>query len=217
MAFLSSMAIILVSLNRLFQREDGLSEILLSLLMGIIILAVVCLPTKIVYKCSWNSFGLRLPTCRLIIWSGLSIMSVFLFLVFVMVYSLAVSAVGWTFLLPPDVASVIVLPKGYLAVATFCMIGVWTPFTEEILFRGFIFSGLRTRFGPHTSVIITSLMFSGMHAHIGVLIPTFVMSLFLTYLYRATNSIWPCILAHSVNNCLTLAITFIPVWTSIGS
>ena len=216
MAFLS-IAIILVFLIGFFQREDGLSEILFSFLSGMAILGVVCLPTKLLYKCSWVTFGVRFPTTPFIVWSGLSVMSVFLFLVFVMVYSLGVSALGLTLLLPPDVASVIALPKGYLAVATFCMIGIWTPFTEELLFRGFIFSGLRNRFGLHLSVIITSLIFSGMHAHIGVLIPTFVMSIFLTYLYRATKSIWPCILAHSINNCLTLMIAFIPVWTSIAS
>ena len=116
-----------------------------------------------------------------------------------------------------EVSRASIVPHGNIAIATFCMIGLWTPFTEELLFRGFIFSGLRSRLGLHLSVIITSLLFSGMHAHVGVLIPTFAMSILLTYLYRLSNSIWPCVLAHSINNCLTLAITFIPVWTSIAA
>ena len=217
MLFLSSMAIVLLSLSRLFQRDDGFSEVLLSLLMGLIIIGIVCFPTKIIYRCSWEDFGIRLPNSPVIIWSALSVITVLLFLGFVVGYAQIVSLLGGTILLPPDVSDIIAVPHGNIAIATFCMIGLWTPFTEELLFRGFIFSGLRSRLGLHLSVIITSLLFSGMHAHVGVLIPTFAMSILLTYLYRLSDSIWPCVLAHSINNCLTLAITFLPVWTSIAA
>ncbi|MEC9307892.1 MAG: CPBP family intramembrane glutamic endopeptidase [Chloroflexota bacterium] len=112
---------------------------------------------------------------------------------------------GWSILSPPEIPGTIFL-KGHLVILTFIAIGVWTPITEEILFRGFIYAGLRNRWGQMQAAVFSSLLFSLAHAQLGVLLPTFVMGMALTFLYIRTKSIWPCILAHTLNNAVTLGV-----------
>ncbi|MEA1959525.1 MAG: type II CAAX endopeptidase family protein [Chloroflexota bacterium] len=90
------------------------------------------------------------------------------------------------------------------------MIGVFAvvvaPLAEETFFRGFIFQGLRKRFGYGWGVFISALLFSLAHLQPGALVPIFFLGLMLAWLYAKTKSIWPCIFAHFVYN--SLALTF---------
>lgn len=85
------------------------------------------------------------------------------------------------------------------------------PLVEEIVMRGFLFGGLRTKFSFWPSTIVTSLLFAAAHLPGGVggllwvgAIDTFVLSVVLCHLRERTGSLWPCILVHAMKNSLAL-------------
>jgi membrane protease YdiL (CAAX protease family) len=91
---------------------------------------------------------------------------------------------------------------------TFCSLVVLPPLVEETLFRGFVFTGLRTRLHPVMAAIVTSVVFASLHLEIGngtplvwvAAIDTFTLSLVLCYLRHKTDSLWPGILLHGLKN-----------------
>jgi membrane protease YdiL (CAAX protease family) len=80
---------------------------------------------------------------------------------------------------------------------------------EEITFRGLIHQGIRTTFGPQAAVVITGVLFAVIHLSPWNFLALIFMGLFLGLLREKTGSIWPGVVAHTVNN--TLALTLITV------
>jgi uncharacterized protein len=74
------------------------------------------------------------------------------------------------------------------------------PFCEEVFFRGFVFPGLRHGMSLGWAIIISSLLFGIAHADPGSFPVLFVIGLALAFLRWRTESIWPCIVLHMLNN-----------------
>ncbi len=104
-----------------------------------------------------------------------------------------------------------------LFVGAALVVCVGAPIAEEIFFRGYFFTALRTSMGIATASVITGLIFGAIH------IPNFLgdaatnelvagvvaLSLFggaLCLLYVRTGSLYPCIGAHAINNCLAFSV-----------
>ena len=123
------------------------------------------------------------------------------------VYGALISLIDADILSPPDISPDIVFP-GLAAVFTFQALTVVTPVTEEVFFRGFVFSGLVPRLGVGWAMVASSVVFSLPHlfAGVGVLIPIFVTGMLLAWLYQRTGSLWPSIVAHAGQNALALAL-----------
>jgi membrane protease YdiL (CAAX protease family) len=82
---------------------------------------------------------------------------------------------------------------------------VVAPIGEEFLFRGFIFTSLRNWKGTWPAAIITGVLFGGVHygsAPALDLVPLMGLGFGLCLLYRITGSLYPCIMAHSLNNSI---------------
>jgi membrane protease YdiL (CAAX protease family) len=94
---------------------------------------------------------------------------------------------------------------------------VAAPIAEEVFFRGYFFTALRTSMGIAVATVITGLIFGAIH------IPNFLgdaatneliagvvaLSVFggaLCLLYVRTGSLYPCIGAHAINNCLAFSV-----------
>jgi uncharacterized protein len=91
---------------------------------------------------------------------------------------------------------------------------VIAPIGEEFLFRGFIFTALRRWRGTLPAAIITGLAFGAVHlgsTPVVYLVPLAVLGFGLCLLYRRTGSLYPCIVAHSLNN--SLAFGSLEGWT----
>jgi membrane protease YdiL (CAAX protease family) len=97
----------------------------------------------------------------------------------------------------------------------FIALVIFPPFGEEILFRGYLFSGLRkvARFWP--ALLITSLLFAAPHhleADSGLLwsgaLDTFVLSVVLCFLREKTGALYAGILIHMLNNLVAFGIHF---------
>jgi membrane protease YdiL (CAAX protease family) len=83
-----------------------------------------------------------------------------------------------------------------------CMVA---PICEEFLFRGFVFTALSNWRGPWPAAVLTGLIFGGVHAGSAPavdLVPLAGFGFGLCLLYRYSGSLYPCIVAHSLNNSI---------------
>ncbi|MFN8427356.1 MAG: type II CAAX endopeptidase family protein [Anaerolineales bacterium] len=88
------------------------------------------------------------------------------------------------------------------------------PLVEEIFFRGFLFQGFRQRYGWIAALLLSSGIFAAAHLDPVSFIPTFVLGAVLGYVYHRSNSLWPSIILHFLNNgfamCAMLAAIRFP-------
>lgn len=102
-------------------------------------------------------------------------------------------------------------------ILTFLSLVVMPPIVEETVFRGFVFSGLRTKLKPVFAALITSLLFATAHLQLGsgqaplwvAAIDTFTLSLVLCYLRFKTDSLWPGIMLHALKNGIAFVSLFL--------
>jgi membrane protease YdiL (CAAX protease family) len=80
---------------------------------------------------------------------------------------------------------------------------VWTPFIEEIAFRGVLYGTLRRRLPIWASTLLTALAFAAAHGYGTVgFASVFVSGVLWTLAYERTRSLLPGMLAHSLNNLM---------------
>ncbi|MFA6262281.1 MAG: CPBP family intramembrane glutamic endopeptidase [Bacteroidia bacterium] len=76
---------------------------------------------------------------------------------------------------------------------------------EEFLFRGTFMRFLIFCFKKeHIAVILSAFVFSMMHGEFYGFVPRFVLGIFLGYITVYSNSIWPAVAMHFLNNSLAL-------------
>ena len=90
---------------------------------------------------------------------------------------------------------------------------VLAPITEEIFFRGFLYTGLsRSRLGAVGAILITSLCWAALHIQYDAFIiaTIFVYGLTLGIVRAKTRSVLPTILIHmAINLISTIQVTFL--------
>ena len=76
------------------------------------------------------------------------------------------------------------------------------PFAEEVAFRGYLLSALRTHLPPLAAIAASSVLFAGIHLDPVRFPAVLFLGLFLGWLAWRSGSIWPAVAAHAVNNGL---------------
>lgn len=100
---------------------------------------------------------------------------------------------------------------------TFISLVILPPITEELLFRGFLFEGLKKSMHWIYAGILTSVIFASAHLPEGGssglfwigAIDVFSLSLVLVYLKQKTKSLWPGIFLHALKNLVAFVSLFI--------
>ena len=75
---------------------------------------------------------------------------------------------------------------------------------EELFFRGALQGALRDWKGIKTAIWITAIVFSAIHLQFYGFVPRMLLGAFFGYLIFWSNSIWPAVLAHFVNNVMAV-------------
>jgi sodium transport system permease protein len=106
-----------------------------------------------------------------------------------------------------DLAQFFPPPTNAWEVFTLVFIGAISPaICEELFFRGFVLSGLRTSLRPLAAVAVTALLFAAFHLSIYRLFGTALLGLLMGLLAWRSRSIVPAMLMHALNNACVLLL-----------
>jgi membrane protease YdiL (CAAX protease family) len=86
------------------------------------------------------------------------------------------------------------------------VIGIAPP-VEEFFFRGFLFQSLRRSWGPVLGAIGSAVVFSAIHLQFDKFPQLVILGIALAFLFHKTDSLWPPIMLHALNNTLAFAVT----------
>jgi len=109
--------------------------------------------------------------------------------------------------------SQIVQPQGagWLSfVVTLLFVGILVPISEELFFRGAIYTWLRERASMWPAVLISAALFGlGHFDSLGVVAASFVMGAVNAVVFEKTRSIWVPIAIHAANNSLAVILVYL--------
>lgn len=98
-------------------------------------------------------------------------------------------------------------------IMAFIALVVLPPLVEETVFRGFVFTGLRSKFTFVKATIITSILFAAPHllaSSQGLLwvagIDTLILSFILCYLREKTGALWASMTVHAIKNAIAYTL-----------
>jgi CAAX protease family protein len=94
-------------------------------------------------------------------------------------------------------------------VAVCVLVTVIAPIAEELLFRGYMFTALRTWRGPWVAAVLTGIAFGAVHvasAPVVFLVPLAILGFLLCLLRWRTGSLLPCIGVHAFNNAIAFGV-----------
>ncbi|MFW5988258.1 MAG: CPBP family intramembrane glutamic endopeptidase [bacterium] len=89
----------------------------------------------------------------------------------------------------------------------FLLVLIAAPLAEEFIFMGLFLEGIASKHSAKVSIFATALMFSIYHLNPLQMLHTFVLGLFLAYLYLKTRSLLLCIYVHFFNNLIPFLIS----------
>lgn len=87
--------------------------------------------------------------------------------------------------------------------------GLIIPIFEELLFRGVVHQGLKSKLPVWAAIIASSMIFSGCHVQLSTIPPLFVMGVVLAWSYEKTKSIYTPIAIHIINNLIAVAYALV--------
>jgi len=86
---------------------------------------------------------------------------------------------------------------------------VVAPLTEECVFRGMLYPGVRRVFGggrrgAWIGAVIVSAVFAAVHTNLYAAVPLFVLAMVLTWVFETTNSLAASVVVHALHNGITM-------------
>lgn len=82
-----------------------------------------------------------------------------------------------------------------------------TPFLEELLHRGVVYGRLRRMMGLWPAVLVSALIFAGLHFNIVQFIYAFLLGVVFALFVEKTGHLYPAIIAHVVANGIAVIRT----------
>lgn len=86
------------------------------------------------------------------------------------------------------------------------MLVVLAPVMEEVLFRGILLESVRSKHSAGRAIVVSALMFGVIHFIPQQVVNAFAIGLILGYIYVRTESLWPVIVIHALNNAMAYVI-----------
>lgn len=92
------------------------------------------------------------------------------------------------------------------------LLTVVVPVGEEVFFRGFVYGGLRVRWGVAAAALASAAFFAVVHLQLVHGLPVLVLGVLLALLYERTRSLVPAIVTHALNN----VVAVVTIWLGWG-
>ena len=103
----------------------------------------------------------------------------------------------------PQENVVTIFPHSSAGLALFVVLAVLiAPVLEETFFRGFVFQGLASSWGPIAGALTSAFVFALWHQQLSVLVPIFGLGVLLAAAFYWTKSIYTNMTMHAVFNAL---------------
>lgn len=175
--------------------------------LGVFVVAtfefILLIPIAIVFlmrKVSWRALGLRAFNPRALTLGCGMLIGVY---VLVIINNLIMMALG--VVTQADVISDLLgeIDSPYLFAFVTAIVA---PITEELFFRGFLFKGLREKYGWVNALMFSSIIFALFHGQLATLIPTFLLGALFAYMFHRTESVYPGMLLHFAVNALGVLV-----------
>jgi len=80
------------------------------------------------------------------------------------------------------------------------------PLYEETFFRGFMFQGFASSFGPLWGAVISATLFSLSHQQLDIFVPLFALGVALAWVFYSTRSLWANVALHSLFNAIAILV-----------
>lgn len=94
-------------------------------------------------------------------------------------------------------------------ILVFIALVVLPPLGEEVIFRGILYPGLKTKYKKFLSALITSVLFGLAHFQWNVGLDTFVLSLVMIFALEKHRSLWLPIGLHAIKNLVAFLTIFV--------
>lgn len=102
-------------------------------------------------------------------------------------------------------------------ILVFISLVILPAIVEEIMIRGFLYSGLVKKYSKKISAVLASLIFAAAHLQLGsgepplwiAAVDTFILSMVLIYLRELTGNIWAGVAVHMIKNSFAFVSLFI--------
>jgi membrane protease YdiL (CAAX protease family) len=138
------------------------------------------------------------------------------FAVVILGLALIISLTSLKKLIPDNMPLAEYLKSGPFEVIVFTINGLIAPFSEELIFRGYIFQGLRGKCSVLTSAIIVSVVFTLMHGTQLAFSPIplifiAILSVILIYTRIKTDSLTNCIVVHLIYNSILISVMWLTI------
>ena len=90
--------------------------------------------------------------------------------------------------------------NGWMYILSVIFLAITPALCEELVFRGVILNGLRSRFNDYIAITLSALMFALMHSSLQQLVYPFLMGLIMGWIVVRTGSLVSSMLVHLINN-----------------
>lgn len=146
--------------------------------------------------------GIVRPTVRQVIVSA--VIGTFLFFIswfLLILFSLS----GAT---PPDSSSTERFIKTYFEIAVLLWV-ITGPIVEEIVFSGYLYPVVRTKYGVKPGILGVALLFAVLHLELATIPILFMGAVIKLYAYEKTHCLCVPVLIHFINNLIAVLLTSI--------
>ncbi len=178
-------------------------------LLSIVTVAVILYRIRPHAERPFHALGLRLRNAFSLVGFGLGGYAAFLALMLI-VALVAGRMLGGTMPLGQTTEEIIGSAQSPGEVAIyFVLVCVLAPFFEELIFRGYVYAGLRRFLPPRTAIMLGAAAFAAVHLNAEAFLVLGLIGAMLCYLYERSRSLLPGMVAHSLHNGLVLAIMLV--------
>lgn len=194
--------------------SSAVGALLYSLVTAIIAIGIIAFYiTK--SKGNWRSIGVIPPRWKHV---GLAVLAVMIYLMLYVVIITVIKMLVPAINLDQQQDLGITAPQNLTEILlVFVTLVVLPPIVEETIFRGFMYSGLRSKLPFITSALVTSVLFALGHLQFGsgapllwvAAIDTFVLSMVMCYVRERTGSIIPTMIMHALKNLIAFSFLYV--------
>ncbi|MBM3702542.1 MAG: CPBP family intramembrane metalloprotease [Actinobacteria bacterium] len=189
-----------------FFNSSNISNASFTVLYGIqtaLMLAVVWFFAIFRRKSNLRDLGLRYYSIAKTIWySFLSLLAIF-FVSFLYMF-LMNSLFGIEN--PGSKIEILVGNRSISSNILLVVVAVIAPFSEEVFFRGFLYSAFKKSWGVNVALLLSSFLFAIVHLELYSFIPLIIIGWLLAYLFEKTKSLLMPIFLHGVYNLILILI-----------